>query len=64
VFSDIHINDAYKNGFRVIRTMNHKDYPMTYGSITKLIELKNALLVVFEHGIGLINIDNNAAHSS
>ena len=64
VFSDIHINDAYKNGFRVIRTMNHKDYPMTYGSITKLIELKNALLIVFEHGIGLVSIDNSAEHPS
>ena len=64
VFSDIHINDAYKNGFRVIRTMNHKDYPMTHGSITKLIELKNALLIVFEHGIGLVSINNSAEHPS
>ena len=64
VFSDIHINDAYKNGFRVIRTTNHKDYPMTYGSITKLIELKNALLIVFEHGIGMVSINNQAEHSS
>lgn len=64
VFSDIHINDAYKNGFRVIRTMNHKDYPRTYGSITKLIELKNALLIVFEHGIGLVSINNQAEHPS
>ena len=64
IFSDIHINDAYKNGFRVIRTMNHKDFPMTYGSITKLIELKNALLIIFEHGIGLCTINNNAEHTS
>ena len=64
VFSDIHINDAYKNGFRVLRTTNHKDYPMTYGSITKLIELKNSLLVIFEHGIGLVAIDNSAQHPS
>ena len=64
VFSDIHINDAYKNGFRVIRTMNHKDFPMTHGSITKLIELKNALLIVFEHGIGMVSINNSAEHSS
>ena len=64
VFSDIHINDAYKNGFRVIRTMNHKDYPMTYGSITKLIELKNAIIIVFEHGIGLVSINNGAEHPS
>ena len=64
VFSDIHINDAYKNGFRILRTTNHKDYPMTYGAITKLIELKNALLIVFEHGIGLVSINNQAEHSS
>lgn len=64
VFSDIHINDAYKNGFRVIRTMNHKDYPMTHGSITKLVELKNALLIVFEHGIGLVSVNNSAEHTS
>ena len=64
VFSDIHINDAYKNGFRVLRTTNHKDYPMTYGSITKILELQNTLLVVFEHGIGLIKIDNTAEQPS
>ena len=64
VFSDIHINDAYKNGFRVLRSMNHKDYPMTHGSITKLVELKNALLIVFEHGIGMVSINNQAEHSS
>ena len=64
VFSDIHINDAYKNGFRVLRTMNHKDYPMTHGSITKILELKNALMIVFEHGIGLVSINNNAEHPS
>ena len=64
VFSDIHINDAYKNGFRVLRTMNHKDYPMTYGSITKILELRNSLLVVFEHGIGLVTLNNLATHPS
>jgi hypothetical protein len=37
---------------------------MTYGSITKILELQNTLLVVFEHGIGLIQIDNGAEHPS
>jgi hypothetical protein len=44
--------------------MNHKDYPMTYGSITKLIEYQNQLIVVFEHGIGLITINNSSEHTS
>lgn len=64
VFSDIHINDAYKNGFRVLRIDNHKDYPMTHGSITKLVEMKDSILVVFEHGIGLVAINNSAEQPS
>jgi hypothetical protein len=44
--------------------MNHKDYPMTYGSITKILEVANQLFVVFEHGVGLITINNSAEHSS
>lgn len=63
MYSDIHINDAYKNGFRVFRGTNYIDYPRTYGEITKLVELKNNLLVVFEHGIGLITVTmNNVAN--
>jgi hypothetical protein len=37
---------------------------MTHGSITKLIELQNALCVVFEHGVGLITINNAAEYPS
>jgi hypothetical protein len=37
---------------------------MTYGAITKLIELKNSLLIVFEHGIGLVSINNASEHPS
>jgi hypothetical protein len=44
--------------------MNHKDYPMTYGSITKIIEYKNNLLIVFEHGIGTVAINNSSEHPS
>ena len=64
VFSDIHINDAYKNGFRVIRTMNHKDYQMTYGSITKMLDYNGALVIVFEHGVGLVTVNSSAEHTS
>jgi hypothetical protein len=44
--------------------MNHKDYPMTYGSITKLIEIQDSLLIVFEHGVGLVTINNSTDHPS
>jgi hypothetical protein len=37
---------------------------MTYGSITKILDLKNSLLIVFEHGIGLVAINNQTEYSS
>lgn len=56
-YSDIHITDAFQNGFRVFRGTNYRDYPKTYGSITKIIELGGSLLCVFEHGIALIPVN-------
>jgi hypothetical protein len=33
---------------------------MTYGSISKILEYKESLLIVFEHGIGLAGINDKA----
>lgn len=59
-YSDVHVNNAFKNGFRVFQGTHYRDYPKTYGSITKLIELQGNLLCVFEHGIGLIPVNERA----
>ena len=56
-YSDIHVNDAFKNGFRVFRGTHFRDYPKTYGSITKILELRGSILCVFEHGIALIPVN-------
>lgn len=56
-YSDIHVNDAFKNGFRVFKDTHYRDYPKTYGSITKILELRGNILCVFEHGIALIPIN-------
>lgn len=57
MYSDIHINDAYKNGFRVFKGTNYIDCPRTYGEIVKLVEMKGSLVVIFEHGIGVIQVN-------
>lgn len=59
-YSDIHVNDAFKNGYRVFQGTHYRDYPKTYGSITKLIELRGSLLCVFEHGVALIPVNERA----
>lgn len=60
MYSDIHINDAYKNGFRVFQGTNYRDYTREYGEIVKLISLESNLLCVFEHGIALIPVNERA----
>ena len=57
MYSDIHINDAYKNGYRVFQGTHYRDYTREYGEIVKLVSLESNLLVVFEHGIGLLEVN-------
>lgn len=59
-YSDIHVNDAFKNGYRVFKGTHYRDYPKTYGSIIKLIELQGNLVCVFEHGVALIPVNERA----
>lgn len=56
-YSDIQVVDGFRNGFRTFQGTHYRDYPKTYGSITKIVELKGDLLVVFEHGVGLVAIN-------
>lgn len=60
MYSDIHINDAYKNGFRVFRGQNYRDYTREYGEIVKLVPFESSLLCIFEHGIALIPVNERA----
>lgn len=60
LYSNVQIQNAFKNGFRTFEGDNYKDYPINYGSITKILELNNNLLCIFEHGIGLLPISERA----
>lgn len=60
MYSDINVNDAFKNGYRTFRGTNYFDYPMTYGSITKMLEWYGYIICVFEHGIVTIPVNERA----
>ena len=60
MYSDIHINDAYKNGFRVFQGNHYRDYTREYGEIIKLVPFESSLLCVFEHGIAMIPVNERA----
>ena len=64
MFSDVHVNDAFRNGYRVFSGANYKDYPMTWGAIVKMIEWYGNIIVVFEQGIGLLVVNERAMAAS
>lgn len=57
MYSDIHINDAFKNGYRVFQGTNYRDYTREYGEIVKLLTLNSYLVCVFEHGVALLSVN-------
>lgn len=60
IYSDIAVNDAFKNGFRVFQFNHYRDYPRVYGGLIKLVELQGSLLAVWEHGVGIIPVNERA----
>lgn len=57
MYSDINVNDSFKNGYRVFKLSSYRDYPLTYGSIVKLIEWFGNIICIFEHGVALIPVN-------
>ena len=57
MYSDINVNDSFKNGYRVFKLSNYRDYPLTYGSIIKLVEWFGNIICVFEHGVSIIPVN-------
>lgn len=57
IYSDIAINDAYRNGYRVFTSTNYVDYTKEYGAIMKLVSLGSSLICVFEHGVVLLPVN-------
>lgn len=60
LYSDINVNDAFKNGYRTFQGTHYRDYSKAYGQITKLVEIGGYLLCVCEHGILLIPVNERA----
>ena len=60
MFSNVHVTDAFTNGYRTFQGMSYKDYDKQYGAITKLISLGQNIFVVMEHGLGLVPVNPKA----
>ena len=60
MFSEVHITDGFRNGYRVYQGMAYKDVTRQYGGIVKLFNIKENLLCVFERAVGLFPINREA----
>ena len=60
MYSNIFINDSYRNGYRVYNLTHYRDYSTIYGGITKLIEFNGVIVCVFEHGVAIIPVNERA----
>lgn len=60
IYSDIAQTDAFKNGFRIFKGISYVDYSNQYGGITKLVEWRGNLVIVFEHAIALAAVNEKA----
>ena len=57
LYSDIFVNDAFKNGYRVFKSTDFQDYTKEYGSIVSLQGFGSNIICVFEHGVALIPVN-------
>ena len=59
-YSNIKISNSFQNGHRVFQGTHYRDYSKEYGSIIKLEEWKGNLIVVCEHGVLLVSVNERA----
>ncbi len=62
-YSEISVDKSIKNGFRVFKNVNYRDYNMEHGAIVKIMEFFGNLICVFEHGIAKIPVNEKTVTS-
>ena len=59
-YSNIQVEDDFKNGYRIFSEVAYQDIDRQYGAIVKLLPWGTNLLCVFEHGIGILPVNQRA----
>jgi hypothetical protein len=60
MFSNVQVEDDFRNAYRIFQGLDYKDIERQYGAIVKLISYETNLFCVFEHGCALIPINEKA----
>ena len=64
MFSNVQVDDDFKNAYRIFQGLSYKDIDRQYGAIVKLISWGVNLFCVFEHGLAIIPINEKALIST
>lgn len=62
-YSNIRVQSSFENGNRVFLATHYRDYTDQYGAIVKLLSLSGYLIVICEHGIFNIPVNERALAS-
>ena len=60
MFSNVQVEGDFKNGYRIFQGLSYEDIDRQYGAIVKLVPWGVNLFCVFEHGLGIIPINEKA----
>ena len=60
MFSNIQVDGAFKNSYKVFQGLSYEDLDRQYGAITKIIPWGVNLFCVFEHGLAIIPVNEKA----
>ena len=60
MFSNIQVDGDFRNSYRIFQGLSYQDIDRQYGAIVKLIPWGVNLFCVFEHGLGIVPINEKA----
>lgn len=60
MFSNVQVDGAFKNSYKIFQGLSFEDYDRQYGGITKILPWNNNLLCVFEHAIAIVPVNEKA----
>ena len=60
MFSNVQVDGDFRNSYRVFQGLSYQDIDRQYGAIVKLIPWGINLFCVFEHGLGVVPINEKA----
>lgn len=59
-FSRAQREDAFMNSYRIFQALSYADIDKQYGAIVKLLPWNTNLICIFEHGIGIVPVNEKA----